>query len=67
MQFKKVSGGSRNDSKLIGGIVCSKNVAHKSMPSKLDNPKILLLQCPLVYQRTEGRLMSLEPILMQVN
>ncbi|KAF5299848.1 hypothetical protein FQA39_LY11385 [Lamprigera yunnana] len=65
VQFKKVSGGLRTDSKLISGIVCSKNIAHKYMSTKLENPKILLLQCSLVYQRTEGRLMSLEPILMQ--
>ncbi|KAK5642357.1 hypothetical protein RI129_008524 [Pyrocoelia pectoralis] len=65
VQFKKVSGGARTDSQLIGGIVCSKNIAHKYMSTKLENPKILILQCSLVYQRTEGRLMSLEPILMQ--
>ncbi|KAK4877008.1 hypothetical protein RN001_009514 [Aquatica leii] len=65
VQFKKVSGGSRTDSKLVSGIACTKNIAHKYMSTKLENPKILLLQCSLVYQRTEGRLMSLEPILMQ--
>ncbi|KAF5269883.1 hypothetical protein FQR65_LT05681 [Abscondita terminalis] len=65
VQFKKVSGGCRSDSKLVSGIVCTKNIAHKYMSTKLENPKILLLQCSLVYQRTEGRLMSLEPILMQ--
>uniref|UniRef100_A0A1Y1N0Y2 1-phosphatidylinositol-3-phosphate 5-kinase n=1 Tax=Photinus pyralis TaxID=7054 RepID=A0A1Y1N0Y2_PHOPY len=65
VQFKKVSGGARTDSQLVGGIVCSKNIAHKYMSTKLENPKILILQCSLVYQRTEGRLMSLEPILMQ--
>lgn len=59
--------GQRSDNKLIKGIVFSKNVAHKSMMHRIDNPKILLLRCPLVYQRIEGRLMSLEPILMQVH
>lgn len=65
VQFKKLSGGVRSDTKLISGIVCSKNVAHKGMPTDIDNPKILLLHCSIVYQRTEGRLMSLEPVLMQ--
>ncbi|RZB49897.1 1-phosphatidylinositol 3-phosphate 5-kinase [Asbolus verrucosus] len=65
IKFKKLSGGLRNDTKLISGIVCSKNVAHKGMSTEIDNPKILLLQCSIVYQRTEGRLMSLEPVLMQ--
>lgn len=66
VHFKKVTGNSRNNSKLIRGIVFSKNVAHKGMAVKYENPKILLLQCPIVYQRQEGRLTSLEPVLMQV-
>lgn len=65
IKFKKLSGGSRADTKLISGIVFTKNVAHKGMLTEIDNPKILLLQCSIVYQRTEGRLMSLEPVLMQ--
>lgn len=66
VQFKILSGGLRNDTVLIGGIACSKNVAHKGMSIDIANPKILLLDCSVVYQRTEGRLMSLEPVLMQV-
>nr|CAI5827442.1 unnamed protein product [Callosobruchus analis] len=65
VKFKKLSGGSRTDTMMIKGIVCSKNVAHKRMATDIENPKILLLQCSIVYQRTEGRLMSLEPVLMQ--
>ncbi|CAH1155707.1 unnamed protein product [Phaedon cochleariae] len=65
VQFKIISGGLRSDTSLIGGIVCSKNVAHKRMSTDIQNPRILLLQCSIVYQRTEGRLLSLEPVLMQ--
>lgn len=67
IQFKKVPSGCRSDTTLVEGIICSKNVVHKGMSTNLQNPKILLLQCSVVYQRTEGRLMSLDPILMQVN
>ncbi|KAJ3663453.1 hypothetical protein Zmor_007712 [Zophobas morio] len=65
IKFKKLPGGSRSDTRLISGIVFTKNVAHKGMQTEIDTPKILLLQCSIVYQRTEGRLMSLEPVLMQ--
>ncbi|GJQ83295.1 putative translation initiation factor IF-2, N-terminal region [Trypoxylus dichotomus] len=65
VKFKKLPGGVRSDCKLIRGIVCTKNIAHKAMPSKIENPKILLLLGSIVYQRIEGRLMSLEPVLMQ--
>lgn len=66
VKFKKLPGGVRSDCKLIRGTVCTKNIAHKAMPSKIENPKILLLLGSIVYQRIEGRLMSLEPVLMQV-
>lgn len=66
LQFKILTGSIRTETKLIGGIVCSKNVAHKGMATDIANPKVLLLHCSIVYQRTEGRLMSLEPVLMQV-
>lgn len=65
VQFKKLAGGIRENTTIINGIVCSKNVVHKGMSTRMENPKILLLQCSIVYQRTEGRLMSLDPVLMQ--
>ncbi|XP_060534616.1 1-phosphatidylinositol 3-phosphate 5-kinase [Cylas formicarius] len=67
VQFKKVAGGRRGDSRLVPGVVCSKHVAHRDMDVDVVDPKVLLLQCAVVYQRTEGRLMSLEPLLMQEN
>lgn len=51
----------------VGGIVFSKNIAHKGMPTSLSSPRILLLRCSLVYQRVEGKLISLEPVIMQVS
>ncbi|CAH1970908.1 unnamed protein product [Acanthoscelides obtectus] len=65
VKLKILSGRHKTDTTLVKGIVCSKNVAHKRMATDIENPKILLLQCSIVYQRTEGRLMSLEPVLMQ--
>jgi len=66
VQIKKLPGGAKTDTFVANGIVCSKNVAHKDMSVDIDNPRILLLECSIVYQRTEGRLMSLEPVMMQV-
>lgn len=65
IQMKKVGGGSRTDSCIVAGVVCCKNLVHRSMPSRINNPRILLLSCSIVYQRIEGRLMSLEPVMMQ--
>lgn len=65
VQIKKLPGGERKDSCFVGGVVYSKNVAHREMSTYLTNPRILLLQCAVVYQRVEGRLLSLEPVIMQ--
>lgn len=65
VQIKKVEEASRSDSFVVSGIVHSKNVSHKSMLTTLHNPKILILQCAIVYQRVEGKLLSLEPVIMQ--
>lgn len=36
------------------------------MPKHISNPTVLLLDCSIAYQRVEGKLTSLEPLLMQV-
>ncbi|XP_011497004.1 PREDICTED: 1-phosphatidylinositol 3-phosphate 5-kinase [Ceratosolen solmsi marchali] len=67
VQIKKSPGGNKNDCEIVSGIVCSKNVAHKGMNAMIANPKILLLHCGLMYQRVEGKLLSLEPVMLQEN
>ena len=66
VQIKKLAGGEQKDCRLIGGLACTKNVAHRDMNTRITDPRILLLQCAIVYQRMEGRFMSLEPVMMQV-
>ncbi|KAL0271738.1 UNVERIFIED_CONTAM: hypothetical protein PYX00_008735 [Menopon gallinae] len=65
VQVKKLPAGQRNECAIISGVVCSKNVAHRLMRTRISNPRILLLRCSVVYQRNEGRLLSLEPVMMQ--
>lgn len=63
--FKKVPGGERKESTIIGGVAISKNVAHKDMAVFIEKPRILLLQCAVAYQRREGKLASLDILMMQ--
>ncbi|XP_041986997.1 1-phosphatidylinositol 3-phosphate 5-kinase [Aricia agestis] len=65
VQIKKVPGGEMSDSRVIHGVVITKNVTHRGMPKQISNPTILLLDCSIAYQRVEGKLTSLEPLLMQ--
>lgn len=64
--IKKSPGGSKSDCEIVSGVVCSKNVSHRAMDAMIGNPRILLLRCGLMYQRVEGKLLSLEPVMMQV-
>lgn len=65
VQVKKVPGGNVRDSCVVQGVVLTKNVAHRGMPQEISNPTVLLLDCSIAYQRVEGKLTSLEPVLMQ--
>lgn len=66
VNIKKLPGGSREECGIIRGTSFSKNVAHKGMATKIDNPKILLLECAIIYQRIEAKYISLESLQMQV-
>ncbi len=65
VNFKKVPGGSRNESRIVGGAVFTKNVVHKEMATTIDHPKVLLLKCAIVYQRKEDKFVTLENTLLQ--
>lgn len=65
VSIKKVPGGTREDCSIVGGVVCSKNVAHKDMNTNIEKPRILLLQCPIMYERIEGKYVSMSTVLLQ--
>ncbi|XP_061714664.1 putative 1-phosphatidylinositol 3-phosphate 5-kinase [Cydia pomonella] len=65
VQVKKLPDGHMRDSCLVPGVVLTKNVAHRGMPQEIENPTVLLLDCSIAYQRVEGKLTSLEPVLLQ--
>lgn len=66
VNFKKLPGGTRRECFIIPGLAFSKNVVHKEMATIIENPRILLLECPIIYQRVEGKYISLEVLQMQV-
>lgn len=64
-KIKKISGGSRSECQIITGIAFSKNVVHKDMKTSIDSARILLIQCPIQFQRVEGKFVTLEALLLQ--
>ncbi|CAM0913962.1 unnamed protein product [Alopecurus aequalis] len=65
VKVKCVASGDPNDSSFIKGVVCSKNVKHKRMVSKHENPRILLLGGALEHQKVTNKLASINSILEQ--
>lgn len=53
IKVEKKAGGSINDTILIEGIVLDKEVAHGSMPTRIENARIALLNCPLEVEKLE--------------
>ena len=53
IKVEKKPGGSIGDTKLINGIVLDKEVVHGGMPKRVENAKIVLLNCPLEIEKTE--------------
>ena len=53
IQIIKKEGKSLFESELVQGLIIDKEAVHSSMPKKLENAKIALLDCPLEIEKTE--------------
>lgn len=65
VKVKCIACGHRNESMVVKGIVCKKNVAHRRMTSKIDKPRFLILGGALEYQRVSNQLSSVDTLLQQ--
>ncbi|RAH64328.1 1-phosphatidylinositol-3-phosphate 5-kinase FAB1 [Aspergillus aculeatinus CBS 121060] len=65
IKLKKISGGRPGDTSYVSGLVFTKNLALKSMPRSIPQPKILIIAFPLEYARHQQHFMSLEPVIRQ--
>ncbi|KAL4333191.1 hypothetical protein GQ457_07G045520 [Hibiscus cannabinus] len=65
VKVKCIAAGRRNESAVVKGVVCKKNVAHRRMTSKIDKPRFLILGGALEYQRISNHLSSFDTLLQQ--
>ncbi|KAF3780932.1 1-phosphatidylinositol-3-phosphate 5-kinase [Nymphaea thermarum] len=65
VKIKCLASGHRSESMVVKGIVCKKNVAHRRMTSKIQNPRIFILGGALEYQRVANLLSSFDTLLQQ--
>lgn len=54
-RIEKVPGGAIEDSKVLDGVMLNKDVTHPQMRRKIENPRIILLDCPLEYKKGESQ------------
>ena len=65
VKLKKIPGGKPGDTLYVSGVVFTKNLALKSMPRSISNPRIVIVSFPIEYQRHQQHFMSLEPVIAQ--
>ena len=68
IKIKKIQGETSRKSKTVEGIVFSKKLPLKTMPSQLENPKIMLITFPIEYDQDKDNKLhfqSLEAVIAQ--
>merc|ERR1712087_719825 len=54
-KVEKIPGGTIEDSQVLKGVMFNKDVTHPKMKRKIENPRILLLDCNLEYKKGESQ------------
>lgn len=53
-RIEKIPGGELTDCKVLDGVMFNKDVTHNKMRRRIENPRVLLLDCPLEYKKGES-------------
>lgn len=54
-KIEKIPGGSMEESEVLRGVMFNKDVVHSRMSRRIENPRILLLDCNLEYKKGESQ------------
>lgn len=54
-KVEKVPGGEIEDSRVLSGVMINKDVTHPRMRRRIENPRIILLDCSLEYKKGESQ------------
>lgn len=54
-KVEKIPGGTIDDSEVLKGVMINKDVVHPKMKRRIENPRILLLDCNLEYKKGESQ------------
>ncbi|XP_076373654.1 chaperonin containing TCP1 subunit 3 [Tachypleus tridentatus] len=53
-KVEKIPGGTIEESEVLNGVMINKDVTHQKMKRCIENPRIILLDCPLEYKKGES-------------
>lgn len=54
-RVEKIPGGEIEDSRVLDGVMINKDITHPMMRRRIENPRIVLLDCPLEYKKGESQ------------
>ncbi|OBT63244.1 hypothetical protein VE03_07760 [Pseudogymnoascus sp. 23342-1-I1] len=54
-RVEKVPGGEIEDSRVLDGVMLNKDITHPKMRRRIENPRIVLLDCSLEYKKGESQ------------
>lgn len=54
-RVEKIPGGEIEESRVLNGVMINKDVTHPKMKRRIENPRIVLLDCPLEYKKAESQ------------
>lgn len=55
VRVEKIPGGDVLESKVLKGVMLNKDVVHPKMSRLIENPRVVLLDCPLEYKKGESQ------------
>ncbi len=53
-KVEKIPGGTVDECVVLNGVMVNKDLTHAQMRHKIENPRIILLDCPLEYKKGES-------------
>lgn len=54
-KVEKIPGGDLSECRVLDGVMINKDVTHARMRRRIENPRILLLDCPVEYKKGESQ------------
>jgi len=54
-RVEKIPGGEIEDSEVLDGVMLNKDITHPKMRRRIENPRVMLLDCPLEYKKGESQ------------